>query len=90
MVALTSYQQKMKILNWLEKVSAVDKIGPSKVGKIKGKYKRACSNWPQLMDFILFNKLELDLGRFCQWQIFLIPTFKIENSQDWQIAHLEV
>ena len=40
MVAWTNYQQKMKILNWLEKMdSAVDKIGPSKVGKIKIKYK---------------------------------------------------
>ena len=71
MVALTNYQQKMKILNWLEKMdSAVDKIGPSKVGKIKVKYKikglfklaPAC-----IMDgyFIFSNNLELDLGRFC-------------------------
>ena len=69
MVALTNYQQKMKILNWLEKMdSAVDKIGPSKVGKIKIKYKRAFQIGPACImdgDFILSIKLELDLGRFC-------------------------
>ena len=42
MVALINYQRKMKILNWLDLDSAVDKIGPSKVGKIKIKYERTC------------------------------------------------
>ena len=71
MVALTNYQQKMKILNWLEKMdSAEDKIGPSKVGKIKIKYKiKGLFKLapPCIMDgyFIFSNKLELDLGRFC-------------------------